>query len=76
MQGLGVAREIPQQSRPYSSITMVWPVPAITITLIKKYGFKPTIKHREGVLSTDLNWELVAENRVLITDDSASQIIQ
>ncbi len=49
------------------------PVPALTISFIKKESFKPTLKHREGVCLPDLNWELVPERRGLIAEGSAPQ---
>ena len=58
----------------YSNMTMDQPLPALNISFIKKEGFKPALKHREGVYTTDSNWELVPENRGLIAEGSASQI--
>ena len=53
---------------------MGWPLGAQTISLIKKEGFKPTFKHRNGVWPTDYKWELVSENRGMVAEGSASQI--
>ena len=49
------------------------PVPGLTVSFIKKDGFKPTFKHRELVFATDLNWELVLKYMGLVAEGSASQ---
>ena len=43
----------------------------LTIIYIKEEGFKPTLKHGEGVCLPDPNWNMVPQQRSLITESSA-----
>ena len=53
----------------YNSITREWFEVALMISFIQKEGFKPTLKHAEGVCLPSLNWKMVPLERSLITDN-------
>ena len=52
----------------YSSLTET----SLTISFIKKESLKPNLKSGKGVCFPDIYWQLIPQERGLITEGSAS----